>query len=207
MRAPAYHRVMTDQQAGPREMSGPARSIVVTAGFVALLYVVELLDTVLPGSLDDNGVRPRSLGGLEGVAFGPLLHGGWAHLLGNTVPLLVLGFLVGLSGLRTWVQVTAIVWIVGGAAVWVFAASGTVHLGASGLVFGWLSYLVVRGAFSRHIGQIALGVVVLLVYGGLLWGVLPGRAGVSWESHLFGAAAGALAAWLTAARRVDPVSG
>lgn len=193
---------MTDQQAQPREMSGPARAMVVSAGFVALLYAVELLDAILPGSLDDNGVRPRSLDGLEGVALGPLLHGGWAHLLGNTVPLLVLGFLVGLSGVRTWLQVTAIVWVVGGAAVWLVAAPGTVHLGASGLVFGWLSYLVVRGVFSRHLGQIALGMVVLLVYGGLLWGVLPGRPGVSWESHLFGAAAGALAAWLVTPRRV-----
>ncbi|KQX75735.1 rhomboid family intramembrane serine protease [Aeromicrobium sp. Root472D3] len=193
---------MTDQQAEPREMSGPARAGALAVGFVALLYVVELVDVVVPGTLDGNGVRPRSVDGLEGVALGPLLHGGWAHLLGNTVPLLVLGFLVGLSGLRTWAQVTAIVWIVGGAAVWLVGDPGTVHLGASGLVFGWLSYLVVRGVFSRHVGQIALGVVVFLVYGGLLWGVLPGRPGISWEGHLFGAAAGALAAWLVTPRRV-----
>ncbi|MBD8606272.1 rhomboid family intramembrane serine protease [Aeromicrobium sp. CFBP 8757] len=193
---------MTDQQAEPREMSGPARAGALAVGFVVLLYAVELVDVVVPGTLDGNGVRPRSVDGLEGVALGPLLHGGWAHLLGNTVPLLVLGFLVGLSGLRTWAQVTAIVWVVGGAAVWLVGAPGTVHLGASGLVFGWLSYLVVRGVFSRHVGQIALGVVVFLVYGGLLWGVLPGRPGISWEGHLFGAAAGALAAWLVTPRRV-----
>jgi membrane associated rhomboid family serine protease len=193
---------MTAPRTEPRGLSGAARAMVVAAGFVVLLYVVEALDAILPGSLDDNGVRPRSVDGLEGVALGPLLHGGWPHLLGNTVPLLVLGFLLALSGLRTWLTVTAIVWVVGGAAVWLVAASGTVHLGASGLVFGWLAYLVVRGAFSRSLAQIALGVAVLLVYGGLLWGVLPGRPGVSWESHLFGAAAGALAAWLVTPRRV-----
>lgn len=175
-------------------------------GFVGLLYVIEILDTLSSGRLERNGVQPRELGGLDGIVFAPLLHGTWGHLIGNTVPLLVLGFLIALSGVRTWIQVTAIVWVVAGAAVWLIGGGQTNHIGASVLVFGWLSYLIVRGVFNRHLGQIALGAVVLMVYGGVLWGVLPGRPGVSWEGHLFGALAGALAAWLLSERTAEQES-
>lgn len=181
-------------------LSRPAAAGVLIGSFVALLYVIEAVDTVLSGSLDQHGVQPRSLQGLDGIVFAPLLHGGWAHLIGNTVPLLILGFLIALSGLRTWLRVTAVVWIVAGLAVWVLGGAHTNHIGASGIVFGWLSYLIVRGVFNRSLRQIALGFVILLAYGSMLWGVLPGRSGVSWESHLFGALSGALAAWLLAPR-------
>lgn len=168
----------------------------VIGAFVALLYLLELLDqAAFEGRLDLEGVRPRSDEGLVGVLVAPVLHGGWAHLLGNTLPLLVLGFLVLLSGLARWLAVTAVVWLVGGLGTWLVAPVGTVHLGASTLVFGWLTYLLVRGLVSRRPGQIALGVVVLLLYGGTLWGVLPGRPGISWQAHLFGAVGGALAAY------------
>ncbi|MBC7631733.1 rhomboid family intramembrane serine protease [Aeromicrobium sp.] len=191
---------MSTQGTKSRLMSVPARAGALAGGFVAVLYVIEMIDTTLSGRLDRYGVHPRSVGGIDGIVFAPLLHGGWGHLIANTVPLLVLGFLVALSGARTWVRVTAIVWVVGGAGVWLFAGSGTNHIGASGVVFGWLAYLIVRGIFTRSLRQIALGVVVLLTYGGVLWGVLPGRPGVSWQGHLFGAVAGALAAWLLARR-------
>jgi membrane associated rhomboid family serine protease len=194
---------MSDPTTEHSPMSRPVTAGVLTGSYVVLLYVVEVLDTILSGRLDDNGVRPRSVDGLDGIVFSPLLHGGWAHLIGNTVPLLVLGFLLGLSGVRTWLQVTAIVWVVGGLGVWLLGAAGTNHIGASGVVFGWLSYLIVRGVFNRSLTQIALGVVVFAVYGGVLWGVLPGRPGVSWEAHLFGALSGALAAWLLATRDDD----
>jgi membrane associated rhomboid family serine protease len=168
----------------------------VVGAFVALLYLLEVVDQVaFGGRLDLEGVRPRSEEGLVGVLAAPLLHGGWAHLVGNTVPLLVLGFLVLLSGLVRWATVTAVVWLVGGLGTWLVAPPGTVHLGASTLVFGWLSYLLVRGFVSRRPGQIAVGVLVLVLYGGALWGVLPGQPGVSWQAHLFGACGGALAAY------------
>jgi membrane associated rhomboid family serine protease len=181
-------------------LARPVTAGLLAGSYVVLLYVVEVLDAILPARLDGKGVHPRSLGGLDGVLFSPLLHGGWAHLIGNTVPLLVLGFLIGLSGVRTWLQVTAVVWIVGGLGVWLFGGADTNHIGASGVVFGWLSYLIVRGVFTRSLPQIALGVVVFAVYGSVLWGVLPGRPGVSWEAHLFGALSGALAAWLLSPR-------
>lgn len=195
---------MTSRSTDHEPLSRPAAAGLVAGSFVALLYVIEIVDTVASGRLDQYGVHPRQVSGLDGIVFAPMLHGGWAHLIGNTVPLLVLGFLLALSGVRTWLQVTAIVWVVGGVGVWLLGGADTNHIGASGVVFGWLAYLIVRGVFNRSPSQIVMGVVVFLVYGGVLWGVLPGRPGVSWESHLFGAAAGALAAWLLAARYDEP---
>jgi len=131
----------------------------------------------------------------DGIVFAPLLHAGWGHLFANTVPLLVFGFLILLAGVGRWVAVTAVIWLVGGAGVWVTGADQTVHLGASVLAFGWLVYLLLRGFFSRSAVQVLIGVVLLFLYGGVLWGVLPGQPGVSWQGHLFGAVGGACVAW------------
>lgn len=171
-----------------------------SAGFVGVLWLSEIIDTVLNNRLDREGIRPGSTDGLSGILFAPLLHGGFGHLIANTVPLLVLGFLVLLSGLRQWVAVTAAVWLIGGIGTWLFGGAGTVHIGASGLVFGWLAYLIVRGFFNRQPAQILVGVAVFLVYGGALWGVLPGQPGISWQGHLFGAVGGVAVAWLLSAR-------
>lgn len=191
---------MSDRSSQPPRRSRTATAAAVIGTFIAALYVIEVVDTIASGSLDRHGVHPRTLPGLDGILFAPVLHGGWGHLIGNTAPLLVLGFLIALSGIRTWVEVTAIVWLTGGLAVWFLGGDQTNHIGASGIVFGWLSYLIVRGVFNRSLPQIILGVLVCLVYGGVFWGVLPGRPGVSWEGHLFGALSGALAAWLLAPR-------
>lgn len=185
---------------GRPSFSAAATAGLLVAAYVALLYVVEVVDVATSESLERNGVHPRSLEGLDGIVFAPLLHDNWAHLIGNTVPLLVLGFLIGLSGVSTWLQVTAVVWICGGVGVWLFGQSDTNHIGASGIVFGWLTYLIVRGVFNRSLSQIVIGLGVMVIYGSALWGVLPGRPGVSWEGHLFGALGGALAAWLLASR-------
>lgn len=169
-----------------------------SVGFVALLWLIEIVDTADQHRLDGYGVRPRSEDGLVGILFAPLLHGGWAHLEGNTLPVLVLGFLVLLSGIGRGLAVTAIIWLVSGVAVWLFSPANTVTLGASVLVFGWLVYLIVRGVFTRHSSEIATGVVLLVFFGGLLLGVLPGQPGVSWQGHLFGAIGGGLAAsWVS----------
>lgn len=176
------------------------RAAMVIGGFVVLLYAIEFVDVLLSNRLDAEGVRPGITDGLTGVLFAPLLHAGWGHLIANTVPVLVLGFLVLLSGIGQALAVTAVVWLVGGLGVWVVAPPNTIHLGASILIFGWLVYLMLRGFFSRNAAQIAIGLIVLFLYGGLLFGVLPGQAGVSWQGHLFGAIGGGLAAWMFAGR-------
>lgn len=165
-------------------------------GFVLLLWVVEIIDQVLFGErLDYEGIRPGSSDGAIGILFAPLLHGGWGHLVANTGPVLVLGFLILLSGVARWVAVTAMVWIVGGIGTWLTGGLGTVHIGASILIFGWLVYLILRGIFSRRISHVLVGLVIFVLYGGALLGVFPGQGGVSWQGHLFGAIAGGLAAW------------
>lgn len=171
-------------------------------GFVALLWVVEIADQLTPSAtLDDNGIRPRTDEGLVGVLLAPLLHGGWPHLVSNSGLALLLLFLVLVGDVRRGLLATGIVWVVAGLGTWLIAGSGTSHIGASGLVFGWLTYLVLRGFFARRPGQIVLGIVLFLMYGSILWGVLPGQPGISWQGHLFGAVGGVLAARLTARPR------
>ena len=173
-------------------------SLLLIVAFTTLLYVSEAIDTALGGTLDDDGIIPRQVDGLDGVVWAPLLHAGWAHLLANTVPVLVLGFLAMAGGIRQFVVVTATIWIVAGLGTWLTGGENTVHIGASGLIFGWLTFLLVRGFFARSFGQIVLAVVLFMIYGGALLGVLPGQPGVSWQGHLFGAIGGLLAARLVA---------
>ncbi len=186
-----------------RDVDRPAtwvQAAVVSIGFVVLLWVIEIVDTAMNNELDQYGVQPREAEGLLGILFAPVLHGGWEHLSANTLPALVLGFLVLVSGIARGLEVTAVIWVVGGIGVWLVAPSDTVHLGASVLIFGWLVYLMVRGIFTRRAGEIILGMVLFFMYGGLLLGVLPGQPGISWQGHLFGAIGGALAAWLVTER-------
>lgn len=200
-RGPGYRDTVSLQQIPPRTSAAWVRAAGWAIGFVALLWVLEIVDAASGHDLDQYGVRPRSGEGLLGIAFAPLLHVGWAHLESNTLPTLLLAFLTMLSGIRRGLAATAVIWVVAGVGVWLFAPSDTITVGASVLVFGWLVYLMVRGVFNRRIGQILLGVVLLLVYGGVLLGVLPGQPGISWQGHLFGAVGGALAAWLLAEPR------
>jgi membrane associated rhomboid family serine protease len=173
----------------------------VTGAFVALLWVLEVVDSATGHPLDAYGVQPRSEEGLVGVLVAPLLHFGFDHLVSNTIPVAVLGFLALITGIARGLLATAIIWVVGGLGVWVFAGGQTTHAGASVLVFGWIVYLVVRGFLTGRTAEILIGVVVFLLYSGALLGVLPGQPGVSWQGHLFGALGGALAARLTSGRR------
>jgi membrane associated rhomboid family serine protease len=182
--------------AGGRDLNG----LIFVAAFAALMWVVEIVD-VFAGDLDSAGIRPREVDGLPGIAFAPVLHGGFGHLAGNTVPFLVLGAAIALSGLLRILAVTAIVMVVGGLGTWLTAASGTVHIGASGVVFGFAAYLVARGLFTRRALHVVLAVAVLLVYGGtLMFGLVP-TPGVSWHGHAFGAVGGVVAAWVLDRRR------
>jgi membrane associated rhomboid family serine protease len=178
-------------------IEGPVRlrGLMFVAVFAAVMWVVEIVD-VVAGDLDSAGIRPREIEGLVGVVAAPVLHGGFGHLIGNTVPFLVLGAAIALSGLARIVAVTVIVALVGGIGTWLTAPSATVHIGASGLVFGFAAYLIARGAYSRRVLHLAAGLVVLGVYGStLLFGLVP-TPGVSWQGHAFGAIGGVVAAWL-----------
>ena len=179
----------------PRLRAADVQPYLIVLGMAAAMWVLEIID-LLPGvGLDRYGVRPRQTAGIPGIVAAPFLHEGFGHLIGNTVPFLVLGMLVAASGTRVLLEVTGIVALSAGLGVWLVAPDHTVHIGASGLVFGYLSFLIVRGFFARKLGQIVLGVVVLFFYGGIFWGLLP-HPGISWQGHAFGAIGGVVAAWM-----------
>lgn len=166
----------------------------------ALMWLSEFVDALLGGELDSYGIEPGDSDGLTGIAAAPFLHGGFAHLVSNTLPFVVMGCAIALSGLVRVVSVTLIVIVVGGLGTWLVAPAGTVHIGASGLVFGYSTYLISRGAFNSNALELAMGAVVALLWGGALLAGLVPRAGVSWQGHLFGALGGVVAAWLLARR-------
>jgi membrane associated rhomboid family serine protease len=170
-------------------------------GFVALMWVVEAADQVLqaavgaPG-LDDDGVRPLSTDGLIGILFQPFLHGDWAHLIGNSIALLVLGSIIALSGLGPLIRVTLISWVFSGVVSWLLGGIGTVHIGASGIVFGYVFYVIVRGLFTRKFLHIIVGLVIGFYYGlEALAGLSPMLDGISWQGHLGGAIGGVASAY------------
>ena len=176
--------------------ANPLAALIVISGFTAMLYVSEAVDVSIGGGLDANGIIPREVDGLDGVVWAPLLHADWAHLIANTLPILVLGFLALANGIGQFIAVTATIWIVAGIGTWLTGEPNSLHIGASGLIFGWLTFLLVRGFFARSFGQIALAVLLFVAYGGTLLGVLPGQPGISWQAHLFGAIGGLVAARL-----------
>ncbi|AGF53210.1 slr1461 [Synechocystis sp. PCC 6803] len=172
-------------------------SIIVS--FLAIFWLLEILDAfVFRGSLDQFGIYPRSLEGLRGIVFAPFLHADFGHLIANSVPFVVLAWLVMLQEVSDFWIVTIITMVVGGLGVWLIAPPNTVTVGASILIFGYLGFLLFRGWFQKNLASIVLSIVVLVLYGSALWGLLPGRAGVSWQGHLFGFIGGAIAAWLIA---------
>jgi membrane associated rhomboid family serine protease len=165
-------------------------AVKIALGFVALLWLIQLSNWALDLGPEDLGVRPRQLGGLAGILFAPLLHGGFLHLIANTPPLVVLGATMLYLYPNSTPRVLPAVYLVPGIAVWLFAAEGSSHVGASGLVYGLASYLCVAGVLRRDRRAIAASLLVFFMYGGMVWGVLPIEAGVSWETHLTAALTG-----------------
>ncbi|MEA3208082.1 MAG: hypothetical protein QOE70_1139 [Chthoniobacter sp.] len=165
-------------------------------GLLGLMWAVEILDLLPFIQLDRYGIHPRSVSGLPGIVLAPFLHVGFRHLMVNSIPFVVLGGIVLLGGLKVFWRVTAFVTLAGGLGVWLFAGKFTNHLGASGLIFGYLGFLLARGLFEKSLPWVLVACGVLVVYGGCLIGVLPLHAGVSWQGHLFGFLAGVGAARL-----------
>jgi membrane associated rhomboid family serine protease len=188
-----------------RPVSRPGWAALIMLLLLGGLWVLELFDQLSGNQLDQYGIRAQEIDGVPEILTAPFLHAGWDHLISNSLPFFVLGFLVLLSGLARWLVASLIIIVISGMTAWFLTPVHTIILGASGLIFGWLTYLLARGIWSRRPAQVAVALLVLIVYGGLIWGVLPGGAGISWQAHLGGAVGGVLAAWLLhrrASRRV-----
>ena len=175
-------------------------AVKLTLGFVALIWFIQLLNWALDLGVEDFGVRPRELAGLPGILFAPLMHSGFAHLIANSVPLLIVGTAMLYLYPSAALLVLPAVYLVPGVAVWLFARGG-VHVGASGLIYGLVSYIFVAGMIRRDRRAIAASLLVSFLYGASVWGVLPIEPGVSWETHLAAAVIGLALA--LALRRLD----
>jgi membrane associated rhomboid family serine protease len=192
---------MTNASAHPRRRDELADGVRVVLAMAVVMWVVEVIDSLDSHRLDSDGIVPRSVSHLYGILAAPFLHASFAHLLGNTVPFVVLGLGIALAGATRVFAVTAIVALASGIGTWLTAPGGSITIGASGVVFGYATYLVSRGLFDRSIAELTVGVLVGALFGGaLLWGLAP-HPGVSWEAHLFGAIGGVLAARMFARSR------
>lgn len=193
---PAVTEVIIDEMKPPDQMRAFLRRAAVLAAFVALLWGIQIVNWISGYSLNPVfGLIPRRIFGLDGILTMPLLHASFSHLITNTPPLLVMGTLLAATATRALIAVNAMVIVIGGGLVWCFG-SPAIHIGASGLVFGWFGFLMARGLVDRSPVTLGATLVIGGFYGSLLWGVLPGQPGVSWEAHLFGALAGVAAAFL-----------
>ena len=171
-------------------------ALALMAVIAALLFVVEAIDAASNHRLDRFGLKPREVDGLWGVLASPFLHASWWHLISNMAPFVLLGWVVLLSGLRTWLVVTAIVMFGGAIATWLIAPAGVI-VGSSGVVFGWMGYLIARAFFARRLLWIVIAVFVAFFFSGLFAGLLPSiSSNVSWQAHVCGFAAGVGAGWL-----------
>jgi len=174
---------------------GFREGVVLLAYLLALMWALAIADFVTGRRLLPKlAIEPRSLAGLPGIAVAPLLHGGFGHLAANSGPLVILGTVILLQGLEVLGLVTVFCWLFSGLGIWLLGRPGTRHLGASGVVFGYLGFILLRGYFERSPGAIATAMVVGLVYGSALWGLLPLQRGKSWVGHGAGFAGGAIVA-------------
>jgi membrane associated rhomboid family serine protease len=178
-----------------RQVTRSLKSQVVTLGSsVSAMWVTFGVNAVLGGALLQFGIVPRTTDGLLGILFAPFLHANLNHLLANTVPFLLFGWLVMLRDRRHFLPVALYAMLGAGLLSWTLGAPGSVHVGASGVVFGFLGFLLLAGWYARSFSSIALSVLVAVVWGGTVAGVLPGTPGVSWQGHLGGFIGGVLAA-------------
>ena len=181
---------------------GPDRTnaLLLVVAMVALMWLTEVVDQIGFGDLDAYGIHPRDVDGLAEILAAPFLHVGFGHLVSNTLPFLAMGAAIALGGLARVALVTLVVALVSGLGTWLVASSNSVHLGASGVVFGYATYLVSRGLLTRRLVELAVGALVVVVWGvGLLQGLLP-QERISWQAHMFGAIGGVIAAALFSRR-------
>jgi len=174
--------------------NGFVRNLKTIAVLLAIMWIALLLSYIFP--LNNFGIRPRQSTGLLGIVFAHFLHGGFAHLIGNSISLAMLGSILFSVEGRGAIFILALIGAISGAGTWLIGSSNSVHIGASGLIYGVIGYLLFDGIFRRSIASIAVSVVVFVLYGGAIWGVFPQGTHISWEMHLCGFLAGIVIAKL-----------
>ena len=169
----------------------------ILAASVATFWIIFILNEVIfGGRLNALGILPHRFIGLRGILFAPFLHGNFYHIAANTVPFVILGWMVMLRNTKDFYFVSFMSALVGGLGTWLIGRPNSVHIGASGVIFGYFGYLLFRGYFEKSFVAISISITIAIGYGGMIWGVLPTRSYISWEGHLFGFIGGILAAKL-----------
>ena len=182
--------------------------LVLLVGIVVLMWVIEVINSLDHDALDHSGgIYPRNFDHVWAIFTAPFLHVSYTHLIDNTIPFVFMGVIIALRGATRLALVTLIVIVVGGLGTWLVAPGGTVTVGASGVVFGYATYLFARGVFNRSVLEIAIGILVGVVWGGALLASVVPHHGVSWQGHVCGAIGGVVAAWLLARPRGQPDAG
>ncbi|MGC5016223.1 rhomboid family intramembrane serine protease [Streptosporangium sp. DT93] len=181
--------------------AGALGAAIVSVLMVGSMWAVEVADYVLPAEFDVYGIWAWDPDTLGGIFLAPFLHAGFGHLMANSLPLLVLGFFAALRGIGRFLAASLIIVLVSGLGVWFTSPPMTLTVGASGLVFGYFGFVVARGLFDHRALDIMVGVGVAIAYYSIIWGVLPGQPGISWQGHLFGLLGGVFAAWAVRRRR------
>jgi membrane associated rhomboid family serine protease len=182
----------------PEKRRQPIEGLVLLVAIVALMWILEAINTIDHNSLDSDGIYPRNVGHLWGILTAPFLHVSFQHLIDNTIPFVFMGVIIAIRGAAKLALVTAIVILVGGVGTWLIAPAHSVTVGASGVVFGYATYLFSRGVFNRSWLEVLTGVVVGVVWGGALISSLVPQHQISWQGHASGAVGGVVAAWLLA---------
>jgi membrane associated rhomboid family serine protease len=196
-----YTGTMISEKVVGRWKAELSTRILLLSGILLFLWFLEVVDWLWIGmDLDLYGIRPRTMLGLRNLLFAPWLHVGFRHLIANSVPFLILGWLVSLFGWREFWRVTLSIILISGLAIWLLGAPNSLHLGLSGVIFGYLGYLLVRGLIDGRSGSLLIAVFAFLLYGSMVWSLLSWQPGVSWLGHTFGFLGGIWAARRSALR-------
>jgi membrane associated rhomboid family serine protease len=192
----------------PAKRRESVQGLILLAGIVTLMWILEAINSIDHDALDKSaGIYPRNVGHVWGIFTAPFLHASFAHLIDNTIPFVFMGVIIALWGAERLALVTLIVIVIGGLGTWLIAPAGTDTVGASGVVFGYATYLFARGVFNRSVLEILIGIVVAVVWGGALLASVVPHPGISWQGHVCGAIGGVVAAWLLARPRTRAGTG
>lgn len=180
----------------PTPMHPLRRALTLWGALIALMWLLLITDWILPAHLTAYGITPRTLDGLPSIAAAPFLHADAGHLVSNMVPLIVMGTIAALRDWRGMWTALAVSLVVSGLGVWLFSPTNSVTVGASGVVFGLFGYLLARGIVMRRIGDLLIALLLVAVYGSMVWGIFPSQPHISWQAHLFGFLGGVAAAFM-----------